>query len=322
MRSLLLASVAVVVLAFGGIACRRGGPAPGATVAPTGLTPQATHPPAFSNRGGAVATSLPGSVPQPVATSIVMTAPEVRLRLTFAPGDVHVMTASSRMSFDSSLAPTGQKIPPILLDMAVRYEVLDAAGDGSAVVRATFDKMDFRGGDQSASVDLSGVGVRLRLRPDGTYAEPHVERRGEELAAAGLDVDRLADMIVPFRYPDAPVRLGGSFERDIRLAPGQGMPPAVAHARYTLADLTTRQGVAVARLDAQADMAVPAPSPQPGVTFSDGRASLHGTDYANLASGWPVGGEQTMDMSFRLQGAEPSLSGTMSVRAETTYTMH
>jgi hypothetical protein len=247
---------------------------------------------------------------------------DVLLRLTFAPGQTRTMTSSSRLTFDSSLAPAGQKLEPLVMDMAVRYLVSDVHSDGSATVQATFDKVDIRAGDTTAAPsNLVGVGMRLRLRQDGSYTDPRLEIDGVEASDADLDVDRLAETLIPFRYPTEPLPVGGTFQRDIRLVLGNDMPETVAGTTYTVAEIGKRNGLEVAQLASRASLAIPAPLPQPGVTFSAGTASITGIDYVELATGWPVGGEQVIDMTVRLQSADGRVSGTTSARSETTYTV-
>ncbi len=226
------------------------------------------------------------------------------------------------MTFDSTLAPAGQKMPPMTIEMAVRYDVLDVTSDGSANVRATFEQMDFTSGDGTkTSSELVGIAVRMLLHPDGTYNDAHVEVDGHEIDEPGVDAARMADMMIPFTYPSAPLHIGSTFQRDIRIALGNGMPETVARTRYTLADIATKNGVDTVQFKADASMTVPPPQSQPGVTFSGGTATISGSDYADSATGWPTKGDQVMTMSYHLQSADGRVSGTMSARSESTYTV-
>jgi len=315
------ASVAVTLAALACMACQSSGSTTAPTVVPVQPTTAPTRPPALGARNGVTSTPVTTSAPGPTLAANANDR-EVRLRLTFAPGQKRTMTSSSRMTFDSSLVPAGQKLEAVVMDIAISYQVIDVHIDGSATVKATFDKMDVRAGDSaSGASDLVGVGFRMRLHQDGTYSDSHIDVDGFEVSDPGLDVDRLAETLIPFKYPAAPLRVGGTFQRDIRLALGNGLPETVARTTYTVAQIGTRDGNDVAHLKSHADIAVPAPPPQPGVTFGAGKATITGTDYASLATGWPMSGEQVMNMTLQLHSTDGRVSGTMSARSETTYTV-
>lgn len=309
MRKYLSTTATVTVLALACMACSSGAVAPPPQTSPTA---QPTYPPALGARG-AQSTPTPSAAPQATLSSSAHNG-EVRLRLAFVPGDTRTLTSITRMTFDSSLAPAGQKPSAVTMNMAVRYKVIDVSPDGSATVTATFDTMDIRAADGATTPsELVGIGVRMRLRPDGSFSNARAVVDDQEVAAPDVEVDRLAELMIPFRYPVAPLRVGGTFDRDIRLAFGNGLPETVARTHYTLVGTTTRDGIQAAQLQAEASFAVPAPS--------NGAATVTGTDYVNIATGWPQSGDQVMTMSIRLQSPDNRQSGTMSARTETSYTL-
>jgi hypothetical protein len=215
------------------------------------------------------------------------------LRLAFVAGVARRYTLSLR----TTVQAPGQQVPASSASLNVQYEVLSVQPDGNASLRATVD-----------SGEWSGTVLRVRLAPDGSYADPRLEQ------GTG-DADEVARGLMVFPYLNGPLYIGDGFNFDKRLpfSPGPSLPDTTVAVRYTLAGLQQQDGRDLARIEATGSLSG---TSAPGSEFSNVRAEVKGSDLVSTDDGWPTSGGSSMIL---LVDAHTSEGGSVTTRIDQAY---
>jgi hypothetical protein len=304
---------------------------------------------------GAVALLAPASAAAGALAGGDGSAGAVTLRLAFVPGSVRRYAITMAMT---AQLPEGE---PTAMDMEMQlaYRVVQVHPDRSATVTATIERMAaLLGRDPLPVPDMSGLVTQMRLYPNGRVTEVSVDpgalsqlgQLGQlgSLTLPGLpgqggqgSLAGFGQGITGFEYPDHPIRVGETFERQVSLdlaglgfpglgtpaapgAPGPGASPLAAQSRTTLDGVATIGGRRVARFSdvstVDLTFSPPAPPSAPDLDVSiSTMMESRSTQLVDAASGWPESSEGTLRGTVSLTlpeqpgGSPPGAAGRSSV---------
>jgi hypothetical protein len=246
----------------------------------------------------------------------------------FCQAKTDAITSSSFITFESPLMTKG--LPPLELDMAYSYKTLEVHSDRSATVLAAIDQVSIWSSGKNTRVgELENQGVRFRLAEDGSNSGAEVVRDGRPFADA--NAGNLAESMILFPYPQADLRTGDAFGRDLQFYLGPSLPPLAVQSTYRFVGLGSLNAVAVAQLEEAATIGIRDWPVQNGVALTNGSATMRGRNYIGLRDGWPQSGSSSVTISFTAtkvasgtRSATPAVkpgaaTGTFTAHVETSY---